>query len=175
MANAVFSFSTALLMFFDPVLVGGLLGIQAPQILQFVGIGLAIFATELIDRARSQRVATWRALLASAADFSWVIGSIFAVRFRSEAANFPFPAKTMRGGWEVISSDVGSQVMVWWELKLHNKLLAPLILPLLAFQVDRDFPKIVARMAATAILEQNSNVTMPLKEGVFARLLPIFC
>jgi hypothetical protein len=107
MANAVFSFSTALLMFFNPVLVGEWLGIQAPQILQFVGIGLAIFASELIYQARSQRVATWRALLASAADFSWVVGSIFAVRFRSEAANFPFPAKTMRGGWEVISSDAG--------------------------------------------------------------------
>jgi ribosome-associated toxin RatA of RatAB toxin-antitoxin module len=293
MANAVFSFSTALLMFFNPVLVGEWLGIQTPQILQIMGIGLAIFASELIYQARSQRVATWRALLASAADFLWVVGSIvlllavpqllplgsvlvlavagavfifgswqlwaaghahqtgaggdyrhciivetnvsaqklwevvgnigeienympslkhsfvlegkapsvgairvcenragqqwseectefnpgrsFAVRFRSEAANFPFPAKTMRGGWEVISSDAGSQVMVWWELKLHNKLLAPLILPLLAFQVDRDFPKIVHRMAATAILEPNSNVTMPLKEGVFARLVPIFC
>lgn len=293
-ANAVFSFSTALLMFFCPVLVGTWLGIQAPPIFQVVGIGLAVFATELIYQARCQRVATWRALLASAADFSWVVGSVvlllavpqlfsplgnvlvlavavavfvfgswqfwaaghahqtgaggdyrhciivetnvpaqklwelvgnigeienympslkhsfvlegkapsvgairvcenragqqwseectefnpgrsFAVRFLSEAPNFPFPAQTMRGGWEVIPSDVGSQVMVWWELKLHSKLLAPLILPLLAFQVDRDFPQIVRRMAATAILEQNSSVKMRSKGEVFARLLPIFC
>ncbi|WP_310425544.1 SRPBCC family protein [Chamaesiphon sp. VAR_48_metabat_135_sub] len=293
-ANAAFSFSTALLMLFCPVLVGTWLGIQTPNIFQVVGIGLAIFATELIYQARCQRVATWRALLASAADFSWVVGSVvlllafpqvfsplgnvlvlavagavfvfgswqlwaaghahktgaggdyrhciivetnapaqklweiignigeienympslkhsfvlegkapsvgairvcenragqqwseectefspgrsFAVRFLSEAANFPFPAKTMRGGWEVIPSGVGSQVMVWWELKPKSKLLAPIILPLLAFQVDRDFPQIVRRMAATAILEPNGNLTMRSKDAVFARLLPIFC
>lgn len=292
-ANAAFSLSSALLMLFRPALVGEWLGIHAPLILQVVGIGLAAFAAELIYQATRQRVTTWRALLASAADFSWVAGSIvllltfpqlfsplgialvlavagavfffgawqlwaagrahklegsgeyrhciivetnapaekmwrvvsnigdikhympslkrsvvlegkapgvgavracedragkqwseectafnpghsFVVRFLSEAPNFPFPAKTMRGGWEVTPSTVGSQVMVWWELTPRSKLLAPVILPLLAFQVDRDFPIIIQRMAAAAIGE-NGEGQMQSSGGVYARLLPNFC
>ena len=45
-------------------------------ILQLLGIGLALFAVELIYQATRQRMTTWRALIASIADFSWVIGSI---------------------------------------------------------------------------------------------------
>lgn len=292
-ANAVFSLSSALFMLFRSALVGEWLGIHAPLILQLVGCGLVIFAVELIYQATRQRVATWRALLASVADFSWVAGSIvlllafpqllsplgnvlvlavagavfgfgawqlwaagrahktgkdgeyrhciivetnvpaekmwrvignigdiknympslkhsvvldgkmpsvgavracedyagkqwseectefnfgrsFAVRFLSEAPNFPFPAKTMRGGWEVTPSDVGSRIVVWWELTPKSKLLAPVILPLLAFQADRDFPKIIERMA-TAALEKNSEVQIQSNTGVFAGLLPSFC
>lgn len=292
-ANAAFSLSSALLMLFRPALVGEWLGVHAPLILQIVGIGLIFFAAELIYQATRQRVATWRALLASAADFSWVAGSIvlllafpqlfspsgialvlavagavfvfgawqlwaagrthrveesgeyrhciivetnapaekmwrivgsigdiknympslkrsvvlggkapgvgavracedragkqwseectafnpghsFAVRFLSDAPNFPFPAKAMRGGWEVTSSNVGSQVMVWWELTPKSKLLAPIILPLLAFQADRDFPKIIQRMTAAAI-GQNGVGQMQSSGGVYARLLPTFC
>ncbi len=292
-ANAVFSLSSALFMIFRPALVGEWLGIQAPLILQLVGIGLVIFAAELIYQATRQRVTTWRALLASVADFSWVAGTIvllisfpqlfssfgnglvlavagvvlgfgawqlwaaghahktgkngeyrhciivetnapaekmwrvvgnigdiknympslkrsivldgktpsvgavracedrtgkqwseectefnpghsFAVRFLSQAPNFPFPAKTMRGGWEVTPSNAGSQVMVWWELTPKSKLFAPIILPLLAFQADRDFPKIVQRMA-TAALGKNGEVQIHPNAGVVARLLPSFC
>jgi ribosome-associated toxin RatA of RatAB toxin-antitoxin module len=292
-ANAVFSLSSALFMLLRPAMVGEWLGIHAPLILQVVGIGLAVFAAELICQATRQRVAPWRALLASIADFSWVIGTIvlllsfpelfsplgnvlvlaiggavfvfgawqlwaagrahrigesgeyrhciivetnapaekmwrvvgnigdikdympslkhsivvngktpcvgavracedragkqwseectefnagrsFSVRFLSEAPNFPFPAKTMRGGWEVMPSSVGSRVMVWWELTPKSKLLAPIILPLLAFQADRDFPKVVQRMAAAA-LETNGEVQMQPTARVFARLLPSFC
>lgn len=292
-ANAVFSLSSALFMLFRPALVGEWLGIQAPLILQVVGIGLVVFAIELIYQATRQRVATWRALLASAADFLWVIGSIvllfalpklfsplgnvlvlavagavfgfgawqlwaagrahktgkdseyrhciivetnapaekmwrvvgdigdiknympslkhsvildgkipgvgavracedhagkqwseectafnpghsFAVRFLSEAPNFPFPAKTMRGGWEVTPSNGGSRVMVWWELTPKSKLLAPVILPLLAFQADRDFPKIIQRMTA-AVLGKNGAGQMQSNGAVFVRLLPTFC
>jgi len=292
-ANAVFSLSSALFMLFRPALVGEWLGIHAHLILQLVGIGLVIFAIELIYQATRQRVATWRALLASVADFSWVAGSIvlllafpqlfspsgnvlvlavavvvfgfgawqlwaagrahktgkddeyrhciivetnapaekmwrvvgnigdiknympslkhsvvldgktpgvgavracedragkqwseectefnlgrsFAVRFLSEAPNFPFPARTMSGGWEVTPSNLGSQVMVWWELTPKNKLLAPVILPLLAFQADRDFPKIIQRMA-TAALGNNGAVQAQPNAGVLARLLPSFC
>lgn len=292
-ANGVFSLSSALIMLFRPSLVGEWLGIHTPLILQIVGIGLAIFAVELFYQATRQRVVTWRALLASAADFSWVAGSIvlllafsqlfsplgivlvlttagtvfcfgawqlwaagrahkigkdgeyrhciivetnapaekmwrvvgnigdiknympslkrsvvlggkipsvgavracedragkqwseectefnpghsFAVRFLSEAPNFPFPAKTMRGGWEVTPSNVGSRVMVWWELTPKSKLFAPIILPILAFQVDRDFPKIVHRMATDA-LDKNGEVRLHPNVGVVARLLPSFC
>lgn len=290
-SNAIFSFSSALLMIFIPTQVGHWLGIQAPLIFQMLGIGLALFAVELIYQATRQRMTTWRALIASIADFSWVIGSIlllmvfpqlfsslgnilimgiagvvfcfgtwqlwaigkahqtgqngnyrhciivetnapadkmwqvvsnigdikhympslkrsfvldgktpsvgairvcedisgkqwseecidfktkhsFTVRFLSEAPNFPFPAKTMLGGWEVTPTNEGSQIMVWWELEPKTKLLAPVILPLLAFQADRDFPKIVQRMA-NATLEKNSKI--PSNMGIFSRLLPRFC
>lgn len=60
----------------------------------------------------------------------------------------------------------------WWELVPKTKLLAPVILPLLAFQADRDFPKIVQRMAY-AILEKNSKI--PSNMGIFSRLSPRFC
>lgn len=290
-SNAAFSLTSALLMIFHPALVGEWLGINAPLVLQSVGAGLVIFAADLIYQATRYRVVTWRALLASSADFSWVIGSIillfalpqlfspagitlvlavagavlvfgtwqlwaagrahsigetgeyrhciivetnapaeklwrvvgnigdikfymqsltrslvlegkvpgvgavrfcedrsgkqwseectefnpgrsFSVRFLSEARNFPFPAKTMRGGWEVTPITVGSRVMVWWELTPKSKLLAPVILPLLAFQADRDFPKIVRRMTAAALGDGSEVQT---SGGAFARLLPSFC
>ncbi len=290
MGNALFSFSSGMLLLFAPSLVGEWLGIQASIILQAIGIGLIVFAAELIYQATRKRILTWRALIASAADFMWVVGSIivllvfpqlfssfgktlllavasvvfvfgvwqllaagrthriketgeyrhciivetnapadkmwrivgnignikkympslkhsyimdnknpgvgavrtcknhagkqwseeciefnpgrsFTVRFLSEDPEFPFPAKTMRGGWEVTPSDSGSQVMVWWELTPKSKLLAPVILPLLAFQVDRDFPKIIKRMSAEALIESNETQI----QNVFVRLLPGFC
>lgn len=290
-SNAAFSLTSALLMIFRPAVVGGWLGINVPLVLQIIGGGLVIFAAELIYQATRDRIVTWRALLASVADFSWVIGSIislfalpqlfsptgttlvlavagavlvfgawqlwaagrahrigengehrhciivetnapteklwqvvgnigdikfympsltrslilegkapgvgavrfcedrsgkqwseeciefnpgrsFSVRFLSEAPNFPFPAKTMRGGWEVTPVTAGSRVMVWWELTPKNRLLAPAILPLLAFQADRDFPKIVRRMTAAALADRSEVQT---SGGAFARLLPGFC
>lgn len=292
-SNAIFSLVSALFMIFQPAVVGAWLGIDAPQILQLVGIGLAVFATELAYQATWQRTATWRALLASVADFLWTCSSIalllampqlfsssgatlvltvavtvflfgawqlwaaghahrigasdeyrycivietnapaeklwsvvshigdiknympslrrsvvldgknpgvgavrtcedhagkqwseectefdpgrsFAVRFLSEAPNFPFPAKTMRGGWEVIPLDSGSQVVVWWELAPTSKLLASIILPLLAFQADRDFPEIVRRMAADALSKKGEAQTKT-NTAASARLLSSFC
>lgn len=294
-ANAVFSLSSGLFMFFNPALAGEWLGVSAPLVLQGIGIGLTVFSVGLAYQAMSRRMATWRALMASAADFSWVAGSIvlllvyqdlfsssgrtlilgvaivvlcfgvwqlwaagrahritkageyrhcimvetnapadkmwkivsdlggiknhmpslkrsivldgkapgvgairhcedrtgkqwseectafnpgrdFSVRFQSEAPDFPFPAKTMRGGWGVIPSSTGSVVMVWWEMTPKYKLLAPIILPLLSFQVDRDFPKIVGNMAEAATggdVEGRART----KSGVgsFARLVPNYC
>lgn len=101
-------------------------------------------------------------------------GRSFTVRFLSEAPDFPFPARAMRGGWEVAPSAAGSQVMVCWELVPKSRLLAPVILPLLAFQVDHDFPKIIRRMAASA-LGEGDEVPLRPGSGVIARLLPISC
>jgi len=292
-SNAIFSFSCALFMLFQPSLVGEWLGIDAALSLQIVGIGLMLFAAELIYQATRQRVLTWRALIASAADFLWVISSVglllavpllfsppgialvlavagavfvfgawqlwaagrahrigdageyrhclivetnapadklwrivsnigdiehympslisavvldgkalgvgavracedrsgrkwaeeciefdpsrsFTVRFLSDAPNFPFPAKLMRGGWEVTPSFMGSRVNVWWELKPKSRLLAPVILPLLAFQADRDFPKIIHRMTDAAV-GQSGAAHIESNAGVLARLLPSFC
>ena len=292
-ANAVFSSTCAGLMIVRPLFIGELLGIQAPLVLQAVGVGLVIFAADLLHQATRPRIATWRALYASAGDFLWVIGTFallalfpgvlsgsgvllvvavalavfvfgawqlwaigrahklpstgeyrhcilvhvnapadamwrvvsrlgdikaympslrrsvvldgrapgvgairscedragkrwseecvefnagrgFVLRFLSEAPDFPFPAKTMRGGWEVIPTDGESQVMVWWELMPKQKLLAPIILPLLAFQADRDFPRIIQRMAADALGHKPEAVGQR-GVGASARLLPNFC
>ena len=101
-------------------------------------------------------------------------GHSFTVRFISEAPNFPFPTKTMRGGWQVVPADSGSHVMVWWELTPANQLLAPVILSILAFQADRDFPLIVRRMA-TAAIGKNGEAHMQSSTRLFARLLPGLC
>ena len=274
-----------------PQVVSDWIGLQAPLALQFIGFGLILFAGELLYQATRPRMATWRALLASVADVSWVAGTFalllffphmfsstgnmlvlavavivlcfgvwqlwgagrahratqageyrhcivvetnapadkmwhivgdmggierympslkrsllldgkapgvgairacedragkawseeciafeagrgFAVRFLSEAPDFPFPAKTMRGGWDVTPSAAGSQVMVWWELTPKQAFLAPILLPLLAFQADRDFPKIVKRMAEAAIGGSRESHA---QNGVVVRLLPVLC
>ncbi|MCC5886558.1 MAG: SRPBCC family protein [Gammaproteobacteria bacterium] len=78
-------------------------------------------------------------------------GRGFDVRFLAEDPDFPFPATIMFGGWEVIPRGEGSEVRVWWELEPKPKLLAPVILPILALGVDRDFPGIIKRMATAAM------------------------
>ncbi len=269
LANAIFSVSCASVMIFTPVWVGDRLNIQIPLALQFIGLGLVIFAADLLHQATRPKMATWRALYASLADFLWVLGTVvgivffaknlsesgllivsavaaivftfgawqfwginqvhqvpasklyrhcllvhtnasaeamwsvvsqlediqnytpalksseilddkapgvgairrcvnqagkawaeecvtfeagrrFVVRFLAEAPDFPFPASAMVGGWEVFSSEDGADVMVWWELQPKPALLAPVLMPMLSFQADRDFPPVIARMAAAA-------------------------
>jgi len=269
LANAIFSTSCAFGMICAPAWVGDRLGLQIPLVLQLVGLGLVIFAVDLVHQATRPRMLTWRALYASMADFLWVLGTVagvalfaenlsesglltvsavalivlafgvwqlwginrvhrvpesglyrhcvpvhvnasaiamwsvvsqlgdiqnytpalksselldgkapgvgairrcvnqagkvwaeecvtfeagrrFVVRFLTEAPDFPFPAKAMIGGWEVVPSGEGAEVMVWWELQPKPAFLAPVLMPMLAFQADRDFPKVIARMANAA-------------------------
>lgn len=93
------------------------------------------------------------------------MGKEFTLRFHAEAPDFPFPARAMRGGWKVISEDGATNVMVWWELTPKFPLLASVILPLMAFQVDRDFPELITRMASAAagqpISASNTNKNIP--------------
>jgi hypothetical protein len=69
----------------------------------------------------------------------------FVVRFLTAEPGFPLPARHMVGGWEVTPAGDGAVVMVWWELEPKPRWLAPILLPLLAFKADRDFPKIARR------------------------------
>ena len=287
-ANAISSTACALFMILDPVLVGELLGIQAPVIIRLIGAGLVLFAIDLVHQASRPRMTTWRARYASVADFLWVLGTLlgvlafpgtlsgsgllivlavagvvaifglwqlwailaahrvpgskllrhcvlvnvassadavwdvvsqlgeiaryvpalasseiiggnhpqagvirrcvdlsgkswseecvefdepgrsFTLRFVSEAPDFPFPASRMLGGWQVMpAKNGGADVMVWWELEPKPKWLAPILLPLLGFRVDREFPDIIRRMAGDA---GASAGTHPL-----ARLVPRTC
>lgn len=297
-ANAVFSLTCASMLITFPSSVGDWLGVQAPMTLRAIGIGLIGFAADLLHQTTRPRVATWRALYASAADFLWVIGTLvllalfpgalapsgillvllvalavllfgtwqlwaigqahrlpgsdlyrhciavsvnapadamwrviarigeierympslrsssildgtlpgvgairvcedhngkrwseectafnagrsFEVRFHTEAPDFPFPARTMHGGWQVMAdADDSSEVMVWWELEPKPKLLTPILLPVLAFQADRDFPKVIERMAADAAAdaaEGRVETRTPAVAETVARLVPRLC
>lgn len=293
-ANAIFSITCAILMIFFPNLVGAWLGVQVPLLLQAIGIGLVLFGADLIHQTTRKRLATWRALYASAADILWVAGSIvllaffsqvfspgglvlvaaialvvlafgiwqlwgvgqahrspdsglyrhciavstsapaevmwgvigrmgdihkympslrsslvrdgkepgvgavrvcedragkrwaeeciaftegrsFDVRFLADAPDFPFPASTMLGGWKVLpTGEDTSNVVVWWEMMPRPRLLSWIILPMLAFQVDRSFPGIVHRMAVHATADETDpDVQQP--SQVLAQLNPSLC
>ncbi|TVR52113.1 MAG: SRPBCC family protein [Puniceicoccaceae bacterium] len=78
-------------------------------------------------------------------------GRSFTLNFLAHEPGFPFPARSMVGGWEVLPDTPGrSLVKVWWELEPRPLWLAPLLLPLLAFGADRVFPQAIRRMAAAA-------------------------
>lgn len=292
LANALFSTISGVLMLAMPTRIGAVLGIDAPVVLQLIGLGLLVFAADLFHQLTRSRMATWRALYASAGDFLWVaatlgglllfpdvlsetglrlvtavagivllfgtwqlwaidrahrvasglhrhcvrvhvpvaadamwsvvgrIGDIgrympslqvseilegkapgvgavrrcvdqrgtawsekcvafdagrsFVVRFLTDAPGFPFPARTMVGGWEVTPSGHGCDVQVWWELEAKPRWLAPIFLPFLAFQADRDFTGIIARMAAEAASVDHT-IPADRRTDVVARLLPHVC
>lgn len=79
LANALFSTICALLMILGPGWVGTLLGVEAPLVIRGIGFGLALFAADLIHQATRSRIATWRALYASVADFLWVLGTLVGI------------------------------------------------------------------------------------------------
>jgi hypothetical protein len=101
-------------------------------------------------------------------------GRSFVVRFLTEAPGFPFPAHAMIGGWGVTPTGDGCDVQVWWELEPKPRLLAPILLPILAFQADRDFTGIIARMAAEAA-GADATVAADRRVGLPARLLLRAC
>jgi len=294
LANALFSVGCGLAMIVHPAWIGALLGFEAPLVFLIVGIGLVLFAMDLIHQASQTRPRTWRALYASAADLLWVIGSIAGVllfgewlsasgmivvlvvaaivlafgvwqlwgidrahrnhetglhrhcilvdtdgsadaiwnvirdlgaishympalresvlldgrepgigavrhcvdrnarawseqctafsdserslvlRFLADEPGFPFPARSMTGGWQVLPAQPGATVMVWWELEPKPRLLAPVMLPLLAFGVDRDISDMIRRMAAAATgADPDAATTSPASR--YTRLLAQWC
>ena len=83
------------------------------------------------------------------------------------------PARAMVGGWEVFPAGDGANIMVWWELQPKPTFLAPVLLPILAFQADRDFPKVIQPMADAAPLSENYDPTGSKLPVV--RLTPTLC
>jgi Polyketide cyclase / dehydrase and lipid transport len=100
-------------------------------------------------------------------------GYSFTMRFISEAPDFPFPASVMFGGWEVIPMGRESDVVVWWEIAPKPRLLAPILLPILAFSADRDFVQIVQRMAIDALKQGYSSGNRQM--GTLVWLAPRLC
>ncbi len=78
-------------------------------------------------------------------------GRAFQVKFLTDEPGFPFPMSSMHGGWQVLALARGkSRVTVWWAITPKLPFLGLATLALLAASVDRDFPRIIARMARDA-------------------------
>jgi hypothetical protein len=80
----------------------------------------------------------------------------FAVEFDAAAPGFPYPFRTMRGGWAVRPSAGGSTVQVWWATTPRAFWEAPLVLAFMEASVRRDFPAVVHSMARAAGAPQRS-------------------
>lgn len=92
--------------------------------------------------------------------------------FLCDEEGFPFPVRAMQGGW--IVSDAGdgrSEVTVWWELIPRSRWMGVILLPMLAWQMDRMIPAAVGRMTEGA----SSAAHLPRKSKRLARLLPSAC
>jgi hypothetical protein len=79
LANALFATICAMFMILGTGAVGTLLGVEAPLVIRGIGFGLVLFAADLIHQATRPRMATWRALYASVADFLWVLGTLVGI------------------------------------------------------------------------------------------------
>jgi hypothetical protein len=74
-----------------------------------------------------------------------------ALRFETDAADFPFPASEMYGGWTVEPCESGgSYVTVWWTLLPRPSSLSVLLMPIFGVRADREITNVVRRMAAEA-------------------------
>ncbi|WOO41799.1 SRPBCC family protein [Rubellicoccus peritrichatus] len=102
------------------------------------------------------------------------VGHGYSVRFKADDPKFPFPVSDMIGGWELSSKGEGSEIQIWFELKPKPLWLAPVILSLLAFQLDSSFPKVVQNMA-NDVCGEGGNLNAGNETGIVARLLPSAC
>lgn len=73
-----------------------------------------------------------------------------ALRFETEAPDFPFPATEMYGGWTIEPRENGSEVTVWWTLLPRPIGLAVVLMPIFGLQADRQMANVIRRMAAEA-------------------------
>lgn len=77
-------------------------------------------------------------------------GRSFTMRFLAEAPDFPFPARSMTGGWTLVPDGSHTRVEVWWELEPRPRYASPVLMPLFAWRADRAIPEVVRGMARTA-------------------------
>jgi ribosome-associated toxin RatA of RatAB toxin-antitoxin module len=95
----------------------------------------------------------------------------FAVRFESNAPDFPFPMKEMTGGWKLEDLKGGCEVEVWWEFELRSRILGAILLPLISFKMERDMlatiQAMVGRASKEAVTTWNSRTAI--------RLIPRLC
>lgn len=75
-ANAAFSTTTGLAMLIAPAAIGGLIGVEAPLVLRGIGLGLLVFAADLVWFSRSGRTLRAIGRAAVAGDAAWVVGTV---------------------------------------------------------------------------------------------------
>jgi len=73
--NAAFSLTSAALMLLAGPTVAGWLGLDAVWPLRAIGVGLVLFAVDLLHQAKQPVLQRWRAYGASAGDLLWVVGT----------------------------------------------------------------------------------------------------
>lgn len=78
----------------------------------------------------------------------WEEGHRFQVRFRSEAANFPFPMDPMHGGW-ILEPRPGDRthLTVWWSFTTRPPWAAVLLVPLMDARAGRGMRAVIHSMA----------------------------
>ncbi len=76
LTNAGFSALSGLVLILGATALSGLFGEAHPWIFRGVGIGLLLFAGDMLATCRSLRVSRAKALYFSYGDFGWVLGSI---------------------------------------------------------------------------------------------------
>ena len=70
-----------------------------------------------------------------------------ALRFRTEAPDFPFPFAQMVGGWSVSgATGGGASVEIWWTIRPSRR-FGWLVLALMTLPLDRDIRRLVAAMS----------------------------
>lgn len=93
-------------------------------------------------------------------------------KFLADEPGFPYPFKTMWGGWQVSPNGAGSTVTIWFEVTPKHRLTHPIILALTARNLAKGFGEIVARMTAAAHGE-DVTVNVELRpHGITSTLIP---
>lgn len=108
-SNALFSTLCSLVLIFEPIRVGQWLGIQSPMIFRCIGVGLVLFAADLVHQASRSQVDTNRAIFSSVGDFLWVLVTLVLL--------VVFPGVLVPGGFWLVT-DIALIVLVFglWQV-----------------------------------------------------------
>jgi len=79
--NAAFSGISGLVLLLFPEFVARFLGVGAPWFFQALGVGLLLFAADLIHQTRQAKPSPLRAISSALADFAWVLGTAVILLF----------------------------------------------------------------------------------------------
>ncbi len=92
--------------------------------------------------------------------------------FLANEPGFPYPFKTMSGGWEVKPNGTGSTVNIWFEITPKYRMAHPIILAVMARRLADGFGAVVARMTAATRGEAVQERIAPTRYGIKSMLAP---
>ena len=72
----------------------------------------------------------------------------YTVEFLTDDPNFPYPFRTMTGGWRVRSEKRGSVVTIWFETTPKSVWTTPFLLPIMGRSITSNLSRVVTNMAA---------------------------